>query len=1515
MAYVHLVGLGLDAWALDQSVQADLMLQLYNSLLVEHSLPNVGTLDFSSFPENCNRGLLRHARIRVCFSHRNPEDPVGPDELLVAMQSWNANAFPGNEFWDSHLDDVGSPVARCSAIAMLQNPDINPRLQRKEAICILGTPSTRSEPQEYEVMDLSEFQSWRLSNKGDMAHVHGFTRGMSRLYHSTALWDLRHCSLLAWDGDRLDGSSFTSFITAFLRERSDRQAVAFRKRDAIARFQEEWSHQAVEFKGRIIVVSVDVEQDASLHGLEAELSRVERLPAQWAQDLYMLGLISLKATGSRQALAFGGNSLLGVLAEASFADGVHWTVFALNRGEKESKPSLMDWAVKMKHPNLTFIYWKDPNYIDAFHGEAPPRYPFQVLTLTDFYKWRVTNTGDIMHIKGFASGTSDCYSGSALSALSGCKLLAWTGEAPDATAFTSLVPAFLREAQDNRVLAFQTSGDGVDRVQATWQKYAKDFRRRVIIVSVDLEKDAVQLGLSCESYEAGRAGRLSDFPPWAQDKFMLGRIALRATGSKRVISLGGGGVVGLEADASLPDNVHWTIFGLARGRKELFPSLMDWAATVDSPNVSFVYWKDPKYADAFAGTAPPVSHVQVVDLGGFHAWRSTNTGKIVHVKGFGSGMSDCFNDDALSLLESCSIIVWDGDPPNDTGFTALVTIFLRERSERKAVAFRKIGTVDEFQTDWQEQAADFRDRLLVVTLDPAVDIPRFPCLSAEFGRLGAFPKWAQECYVLGRMALKATASKQVIALGGGGVVGQEAEASFSDGVQWAVYALSRGQKEQHPTIMDWAFKTRSSNLLFLCGKDPKYADAFAGKAPQWLITQSHNLCGPGEESRFAGKVMLLPQVKKVIHAVQRLNENPSLCPEGYCIVFSEANKRYILLHRLDKQREAFAMFKLDVSVSPRASRHILRALVPEWSVDQSEDLCGIGEDSSWEGFRLLEINSVEKAIEDLNRNRSLCPEGICVLFAEAKMRYFVLYRSDKEWPPPPPTELCYAKLRSEYGVKELVRVNATVRGIVDSYTVEPPLPPGLTLGAADGSIRGSPTKISEDKTYKITAQSRWGSCSTMICFRVQAARLVSARAALAHAVASRKLRELRTAIAEAKASGVDDAEVGEAEVLLPLLLEEEKQLKAREALNAAIKTRRREHLIAAIRQGELAGLQETEMIVAKEVAHAVLVDYPDRNPSGWSSYVWSWEMFCCMNRDPETSARRPGGSLLSAAESPRVESPRALESLHMADNSQLRAETDGIGYRMSKNYKDLDPTKLQCPWNERIYGTPEAAADEGPSAPKSWLRVRVEAEPKKGREAGIRYLPFELDGVRVLRRVHDFRAWSAAAPRNQTPPPHLARAAAAFSDGVHSEQPSPRRPRGHGARSSTPRSASPFRALGSARSTPRTPPVTFRDASSQLSRERVTGLRPLFARFGLEPLSARTERWAEERGAARADDLPELLDELRVFLQALPLEPAQRGDAERLLTALGGSSCELVSHEPSFGSSAAPPTFRSAIRN
>ena len=136
-AYVHVAALGTGAWAIELTLQANLTLQVYADLLREHALLNVGTIDFSWFGDNCDKSLVHHPRITIAFSEHEPAEPVRDDELLVAMYDWNGNAYPGNGYWIGNLNDRAPSAAWCSAISVLQNPNLNPRLRDVGALRVL----------------------------------------------------------------------------------------------------------------------------------------------------------------------------------------------------------------------------------------------------------------------------------------------------------------------------------------------------------------------------------------------------------------------------------------------------------------------------------------------------------------------------------------------------------------------------------------------------------------------------------------------------------------------------------------------------------------------------------------------------------------------------------------------------------------------------------------------------------------------------------------------------------------------------------------------------------------------------------------------------------------------------------------------------------------------------------------------------------------------------------------------------------------------------------------------------------------------------------------------------------------------------------------------------------------------------------------------------------------------------------------------------------------------------------
>jgi hypothetical protein len=146
--YGHLVGLGLGVWQVS-SAQGAALVQAYADALAGGHYPWVRDLDFAWFPADCatcggcgDGGQLgdrsgTHA-VNVHFSRRDPAALLSPGPpaassssprpLVVAQYAWDANAWPGNEYWLGSLAASGDPAAACcSTVGELQNPHVNPR--------------------------------------------------------------------------------------------------------------------------------------------------------------------------------------------------------------------------------------------------------------------------------------------------------------------------------------------------------------------------------------------------------------------------------------------------------------------------------------------------------------------------------------------------------------------------------------------------------------------------------------------------------------------------------------------------------------------------------------------------------------------------------------------------------------------------------------------------------------------------------------------------------------------------------------------------------------------------------------------------------------------------------------------------------------------------------------------------------------------------------------------------------------------------------------------------------------------------------------------------------------------------------------------------------------------------------------------------------------------------------------------------------------------------------------------
>jgi hypothetical protein len=136
-AYVHIVGLGLGVWQIDER-QGQYMLEACAEILRNNNLSYISDIDFSWFPSTAQslggvkdgeQFKIANQHITIHFSKRNPADKLmgkNAGKLLVACYAWDGNSYPGNEYWAGMLTASGDPAAACcSTIAELQNPKIN----------------------------------------------------------------------------------------------------------------------------------------------------------------------------------------------------------------------------------------------------------------------------------------------------------------------------------------------------------------------------------------------------------------------------------------------------------------------------------------------------------------------------------------------------------------------------------------------------------------------------------------------------------------------------------------------------------------------------------------------------------------------------------------------------------------------------------------------------------------------------------------------------------------------------------------------------------------------------------------------------------------------------------------------------------------------------------------------------------------------------------------------------------------------------------------------------------------------------------------------------------------------------------------------------------------------------------------------------------------------------------------------------------------------------------------------
>lgn len=132
--HVYVVGLGLGVWRVHPD-QSRWFIEVFTQALPDLRIKHIEVLEFAYIDADSTTrqnlyAAANFSKTQCLFSKRNPSEKLAdPELLLITSYAWDANSYPGNEFYLGMLSASGDPAAACStAISETHNPEVNVRM-------------------------------------------------------------------------------------------------------------------------------------------------------------------------------------------------------------------------------------------------------------------------------------------------------------------------------------------------------------------------------------------------------------------------------------------------------------------------------------------------------------------------------------------------------------------------------------------------------------------------------------------------------------------------------------------------------------------------------------------------------------------------------------------------------------------------------------------------------------------------------------------------------------------------------------------------------------------------------------------------------------------------------------------------------------------------------------------------------------------------------------------------------------------------------------------------------------------------------------------------------------------------------------------------------------------------------------------------------------------------------------------------------------------------------------------